>query len=148
MEQLHFLFGEDYSVVYDPFIANRLGDILHLEIIVSIRLNDLKIKNLSSFVWETYIGILNEYRDMDFDYFEENDDEPYPYSKETITENPLLLDEYFRKSILWRDTILENFLFKISAEPKKYFIAKYKDCFMENSDLILSFYVVNNREVL
>lgn len=148
MEQLCFLLSDDLPAVYDPFVANRSERNPNTDLIIDLRLNALKIQELSNFVWETYVGILNEYLDLDFDYFEENNEEPYPDSKKTITKNPLIVDEYLTKSILWRDTILEKFLFKMNFHPKKYFITMYKDCFLENGELILSFYAVNNTEYL
>jgi hypothetical protein len=134
---------EFHSAVYDPFIANRAGT---SDCIIDLVLNKEDILNLSLFVWKEYEQILTEYLDLEFDYFEENKEEPFPTTKKTFVEQPELIDSYLKLSTLWRDSILENFLFPAKDGVYfEYYIIGYNEAKFENESLILSFNAVLNK---
>jgi hypothetical protein len=83
---------------------------------------------------------LVEYLDDDFDFDFEGYDEPFPKSKTTILDEPLLIDIYIKNSGLWRDIIFEKFLFPVNKERiPKYYIIGFKGVEFRNSVLELTF---------
>lgn len=133
----------EHLVVYDPFIANRAGT---SDCIIDLVLNKEDVLNLSLFVWKEYEQILIEYLDLEFDYFEENKEEPFPTKKKTFVEQPELIDSYLKLSNLWRDSILEKFLFPPKDDVNfQYYIINYNRVRFEDEHLILSFNAILNR---
>lgn len=147
MNTIQVEFEKNNEFVYDPFLWKRVSN-SNADIKVDIVLNKEEIKLLSRFIWKQYVEILNEYLELDFDYFEEdNYDEPFPKSKKTIEENPNLINDYYNKSPLWQDYISQKFLFN---NPNKnniiYYIVGFKEAKIDNDKLILSFYGIKKEE--
>ena len=140
MQALSYLCGQPTDCVYDQFIWNR-ADETKAGFIISVRLNSIHLKDLSSFTWDIYTQILAEFEDMESGYFEENEEEPFPAEETTIQHNPLLIDAYLKQSTLWRDYILGEWLFTSSGDtvPSRYIIG-YKGATMEGDELVLTFY--------
>lgn len=145
MKELELKGESKELAVYDPFLANRIDkNQSMLEIKIILDLNE--IKNLSRFIWNEYVQILVDDLDKDYDYNFEEYDEPYPKSKTTISDNPLLIDEYFKKSVLWRDYAMEKFFFPWKeGVPFDYYIIGYKGAYMSNENLVLSYYAVEKK---
>jgi hypothetical protein len=90
MKELELKGESKELAVYDPFLANRIDknqSILEIKIILDLN----EIKQLSRFIWNEYVQILVDDLDKDYDYNFEEYDEPYPKSKTTISDNPLLI---------------------------------------------------------
>jgi hypothetical protein len=127
-------------------IYNNSDELTQSEFEINVELDQQNIIKLSRFIWNEYVQILVDDLDKDYDYNFEEYDEPYPKSKTTISDNPLLIDEYFKKSVLWRDYAMEKFFFPWKeGVPFDYYIIGYKGAYMSNENLVLSYYAVEKK---
>lgn len=146
MVELNFEFGEVNGCIVDPILYNRFNDFSKSDFIVNISLNASAIIDLSHFVWIVYNEILDDFKDDDFGYFDDSD-EPFPDSPETIQKNPGLINDYIIGSNLWRDNILNRFLFPPNETGNyNHFIVDYRSTNFQNETLIISFYAVSNQK--
>lgn len=140
MLELNFKYGERSGCITDPILYNRFEDLSKSDLVVTISLNKSEIHRLSHFIWKVYNEVLDEFSDDEFSYFDDTE-EPFPVSPETILNNPVLIDEYIKNSNLWRDNILNRFLFPANEnEHYDYLIVGYSKTIFQNDHLFLSFY--------
>jgi hypothetical protein len=145
MLELNFKYTERTGCITDPILYNRFEDLSKSDVIVTVSLNKSEIHRLSNFIWTVYNEVLNDFSDNEFGYFDDTE-EPFPDSPETILNNPALIDKYIENSNLWRDNILNRFLFPADEnENYDYFIVGYSKMKFQNDHLSLSFYAVLNR---
>lgn len=143
MREINVKLKECTNIVFDPFIWSMVN-ISRAEVLLNILLDKEDIKELSRYVWREYVNTLVEYLEKDYDYFNEEKDDPYPQTKNAIEQNPTIINEYFKNSSLWNDYICEYFLFKkYNKEEFEYYVTDFKEAKYENEELVISFYGVH-----
>lgn len=140
MEEIFLDLKTIKSCAFCPMMYNNTDSSIHSDVVIVVSLNEEEVKKLSLLIWKGYVQILVENLENDYDFDFEGYEEPYPKSKTTILDEPLLLQNYIKNSGLWRDIIFEKFLFPVNKERiPKYYIIGFKGVEFNNSVLNLSF---------
>lgn len=106
---------------------------------VSILISNDILSELSSLIWNNSIEMLSIEPRYFIDF-----EEPNPSHENTILNNPYLLNEYFQKSHLWADFIVDklSILQKWDFKNYNYHLLKFKEVIEEKGQFYLRFYAI------
>jgi hypothetical protein len=149
MKGLHFDLNNAKNCSLDIISFNRFVEGNKADFLIKILLSKSDVEDLSKFIWKKYVQILVENLDDDYDYDFEEYEEPFPKSRKTISDNPILIDSYIKHSSLWRECILEEFLFPHEkGKDFYYFVIGYRGIELKDSSIELSFYAYKELKTL
>jgi len=134
------LIDPDYNKLsYDPFTWSDNTRAKSPEYIVNMPLSKEVLGILSKLIWIKYIEVKEDVPN----YFEEWN-EPFPKTENDIVDYPLQLEDYFKKSSLWSDFIIEKLaeLQKWDSDNSKYHLLKLESASMDGNIPYLNFYAV------
>ena len=131
---------EESKISYDLFTWSDNQRAPSPNCLVGIAISDEVLSELSSLIWENSLEVFKEIPDYFFEF-----EVPFPSDKNTILHDPYILNEYFEKSDLWADFIVEKLsvLQKWDFKNSMYHLLKFNKVLREGGALYFSFYAIN-----
>lgn len=137
---MNILIDADYNKLsYDLFTWSDNTRAQPPDCIVNMQLLKEVLEELSKLIWIKYMEVREEVPS----YFKEWN-EPFPESEREIVDNPLRLEDYFKKSSLWSEYIIETLseLQEWDSGNSKYHLLKLESASLNENIPYLNFYAI------